>query len=48
VVITDLVGTYESLNLALQSFDRDRVLLPRLLGVMKNRDDVSEREELAS
>lgn len=48
VVITDLVGTYESLNLALKSFDRDRVLLPRLLGVMKNRDDVSEREELAS
>ncbi|MEH6949951.1 winged helix-turn-helix transcriptional regulator [Nitrobacter sp. NHB1] len=48
VVITDLVGTYESWNLALQSFDRDRVLLPRLLGVVKNRDDVSEREELAS
>jgi DNA-binding MarR family transcriptional regulator len=48
VVITDLVGTYGSLNLALQSFDRDRVLLPRLLGVMKNREDLSDQEDLAS
>jgi DNA-binding MarR family transcriptional regulator len=48
VVITDLVGTYESLNLALQSFDRDWVLLPRLLGVMKTRDELGDREDLAS
>jgi DNA-binding MarR family transcriptional regulator len=46
VVITDLVGTYESWNLAVQSFDRNRVLIPRLLGVMKGREDRSDREGL--
>ncbi|MBS0530539.1 MAG: winged helix-turn-helix transcriptional regulator [Proteobacteria bacterium] len=41
VIITDLVSTYESWNLAAQKFGKDRVLLPRLLGVMKDREDLA-------
>lgn len=50
VVITDLVAAYESWNLAAQRFGKDRILLPRLLGVVKDRenpDDLSGREDLS-
>lgn len=54
VVITDLVRTHESWNLAALTVGRDKVLLPRLLGVMKVRKnpndhkDAGGQEDLAS
>lgn len=48
VVITDLVGAYESWTLAAAAVGGDRVLLPRLLGVMKGRGNRGDLRDLAS
>ncbi|WP_416193208.1 winged helix-turn-helix transcriptional regulator [Nitrobacter sp. TKz-YC01] len=48
VVITDLVGAYESWTLAAAAVGGDRVLLPRLLGVMKGRENRGDLRDLAS
>lgn len=48
VVITDLVRPHESWNLAALAVGRDRVLLPRLLGVVKDREGPNDLQELAS
>lgn len=45
VVITDLVRTHESWNLAALTVGRDKVLLPRLLGVMKVRKNPSDHKD---
>jgi DNA-binding MarR family transcriptional regulator len=48
VVITDLVGTCESSYLATLAVGRDRVLIPHLLGVMKDHENQNDPEGLAS
>lgn len=48
VVITDLVGAYESWTLAAAAVGGDRVLLPRLLGIMKDRENRNDLRDLAS
>ncbi|WP_050752050.1 winged helix-turn-helix transcriptional regulator [Nitrobacter sp. Nb-311A] len=45
VVITDLVGAHESRNLAALAVGRDRVLLPRLLGIVEDREDSNDQKD---